>query len=156
MGFVPDLGFGLAVAMNANDVLQPPRWEAISAGITRLALGRAPLPAPTLEDPLTQYSKVLYVLALLVQLMVSAWALRARRRRLAVAIAVVVNLAVVGLALAYAPAKAEVPLQVLLRTHPDMGLATIAILGVAIAWLVLQARRSYAGRRRAGAQASAA
>jgi CubicO group peptidase (beta-lactamase class C family) len=157
MGFVPDRGFGLVLAMNANDVFQPPQWEAVSAGVTRLALGRAPLPAPTLEDPLTQYAKALYVLALLVQLLASAWALRARRRRrLAVAVAAGVNLVVVGLALVYAPAKAGLPLLVLMRTHPDMGLATLIILGVAIAWLALQAHQSYARRRGAGGQPSMA
>jgi CubicO group peptidase (beta-lactamase class C family) len=157
MAFVPEQDFGLVMTMNMTDGTVGSRWDALSDGVIRLALGRAPLPAVTLEDPLTQNAKVAYVLALVVQLVASVWALRARRRRrLAIATAAIVNLAALGLALMYAPASAGTPLRVILRNNPDMGLATMAGMAVAICWFVLQLRQAYRARRRAAARTSTA
>jgi CubicO group peptidase (beta-lactamase class C family) len=53
MAFVPEQDFGLVMTMNMTDGTVGSRWDALSDGVIRLALGRAPLPAVTLEDPLT-------------------------------------------------------------------------------------------------------
>ena len=140
--FVPDLGFGLVLAMNATDEVVQSRWGYLSGGIEELALGRQPETPVISEGPLRQYAKAAYLLALVLQVAVGAWSLRTRRRRrLALGAAIVVNLAVLALELGYAPLEAGTTLLVVLRLTPDQGLMTGASVVVALVWSVLQMRR---------------
>jgi CubicO group peptidase (beta-lactamase class C family) len=140
--FVPDAGFGLVLAMNTTGEVVQSRWGYLSGGIERIALGRQPVTPVMSESPLRQYAKPAYLLALVLQLAVSAWSLRAgRRRRLALGTAIVVNLAVLALELGYAPLDAGTNLLVVLRLTPDLGLMTVASVGLALTWFVLQLRR---------------
>jgi hypothetical protein len=149
---VPDAGFGLTVTMNATDVLGPAaaRWDNISDGIIRLALGRQPFPPAVYGDLLDQNAKLAYALGVLIAVAASVWALRARRRRrLAIATATLINVAAVGLALIYAPSRAGDPLLVFVRLFPDVGLMTVVGVGVAIVFFGLLLRQAYRERHRA-------
>jgi CubicO group peptidase (beta-lactamase class C family) len=150
IGFVPDLGFGLAVTMNATDVLGPAAapWDNLGNGIIRLALGREPSPPAVYGDPLDRNARLAYVLGAMAVVAASIWALRARRRRrLAIAIAAVVDLFAVGLALVYAPTKMGEPLVAVVRFFPDLGLMTVAVVAVAIAFFALLLRQALMARR---------
>lgn len=138
IAFVPDSGFGLALTMNATDEVAPSRWGFLPGGIIRLALGRQPGTPVASESLLRQYAKLAYLLALVLQLAVIVWSLRARRRRrLAVGAATVVMLGVLALEIGYAPIEAGSSLWNVMRLSPDLGLMTVASAGVALIWLAL-------------------
>lgn len=139
--FVPDARFALVLAMNTTDEVVQSRWGYLSGGIERLALGRQPFSPTATESPLRQHAKLIYVLALVLQLAVSAWSLRARRRRrLALGAAIAVNLPVLALELGYAPLEAGSTLLVVVRLSPDLGLMTVASVVVAMVWVIGQIR----------------
>ena len=141
IGFVPQRGFGLVMTLNTTDETIPSRWGYLNDGIVRLAVGGQPQVPVISEDLLHHYARLVYVLGLLVQIAVSTWSLFDRRRSpVVVVVAALVNAGALGLALIYAPVSSGVPLPVLLRLSPDLGLMTLLAGAVTLAWLTVQIR----------------
>jgi hypothetical protein len=154
VGFVPDMGFGLAVTMNATDVLGPAAapWDNLGDGIIRLALGREPFPPAVYGDLLDRNGRLAYVLGVITVVAASIWALRARRRRrLAIAVATILDVGALALALVYAPSKMGEPLIAVVRLFPDLGFMSLVVVAVVIAFFVLLLRQVLAARRQPAA-----
>ena len=148
LALVPSAGLGVALVINGNDTASPSRLKAIDTNLLRILHGHAPVPAVVHEDWLQRYSWAV-ALALLLAELLSLWlVLRfllprrlapARKRRALLAWATAA-LALDGFALwlclVYAPARFDTHLFVIIRQFPDVGVALVGVLALAILWPV--------------------
>jgi hypothetical protein len=144
---VPDSRLGVALVINANDTSAPSRLKAIDTNILRILHGQPPVPAVVQEDWLQRYSWLVSLILLLAELLSLALALAFLLRRPAAvrkrwvpwaggAAALALDGFALWLCLVYAPARFDTHLAVIVRQFPDVGVALVPALALALLWPV--------------------
>ncbi|WP_260680843.1 serine hydrolase [Arthrobacter sp. KBS0703] len=143
---VPASRLGVALVINANDTSAPSRLKAIDTNVLRILHAQPPVPAVVQEDWLQRSSWLVSLVLLLAELLSLALALAFLLRRSAArrrwvpwaggAAALALDGFALWLCLVYAPARFDTHLAVIVRQFPDVGVALVPALGLALLWPV--------------------
>ena len=143
---VPETGLGVALVINGNDPAAPSRLKSLDYNVLRILQGQEPQPIQAQEDWMQRYGWALALALLVAELASLALSLAVLLRRrtasangqgtiwLLAAAALALDGLLVWLSLVHAPARFAVDLAVFVSQLPDVGLALLPALVLALLW----------------------
>jgi hypothetical protein len=160
VGFIPELGVGIAYVANAGDDLGRAAWDHLPTALWRTVLGADPGAPGADRDPIRANARSIYAGAFMLLLALVAAGIASLRGRggprmrwVLIAVTSLVAAVLCYLGLAYAPAAGDTTIGTLIRWSPDLGLMTVAIVVLTGIW-VLALMVAAAGSRRRATQAT--